>query len=71
MKSSAKSVFGTAVRVFLEEYKDRVNLCARSEKALLGPEDEIAPWINGHLAYWFGWFAFFPNTQVYGSQSVK
>ena len=26
MKSSAKSVFGTAVGVFLEEYKDRVNL---------------------------------------------
>ena len=26
MKSSTKSVFGTAVGVFLEEYKDRVSL---------------------------------------------
>ena len=26
MKSSTKSVFGTAVGVFLEEYKDKVNL---------------------------------------------
>lgn len=22
--------------------------------------------LPGHLAYWFGWFAFFPNTEVYG-----
>ncbi|MEE9215802.1 MAG: DUF3179 domain-containing protein [Anaerolineales bacterium] len=38
-----------------------------TEEALLGPDGETAPRINGHLAYWFGWFAFFPNTLVYGS----
>lgn len=37
-----------------------------TEEALVGPIGERAPRINGHLAYWFGWFAFFPNTLVYG-----
>jgi Protein of unknown function (DUF3179) len=39
-----------------------------TEEALIGPDGETAPRINGHLAYWFGWFAFFPNTLVYGSE---
>ena len=39
-----------------------------TEGGLLGPQGEIAPRINGHLAYWFGWFAFFPNTLVYGNE---
>lgn len=37
-----------------------------TEEALLGPDGEVAIRINGHLAYWFGWFSFFPNTLVYG-----
>ena len=36
-----------------------------SEEALLGPNGELAPRISGHLAYWFGWFTFFPQTLVY------
>jgi hypothetical protein len=36
-----------------------------TEEALLGPAGEQAPRINGHLAYWFGWYAFFPQTIVY------
>jgi hypothetical protein len=36
-----------------------------SEDALLGPDGETAPRLGGHLAYWFGWFAFFPNTLIY------
>ncbi len=39
-----------------------------TEEALVGPDGELAPRINGHLAYWFGWFAFFPNTLVYGGE---
>ena len=35
-----------------------------AEEALLGPEGESAPRLGGHLAYWFGWFAFFPNTEL-------
>jgi len=38
-----------------------------SEKALLGPDGEELPRINGHLAYWFGWFANFPNTLLYST----
>jgi hypothetical protein len=36
-----------------------------SEEALVGPSDQSAPRINGHLAYWFGWYAFFPDTALY------
>ena len=37
-----------------------------TEEALLGPDGQMAPRLNGHLAYWFGWYAFFPNTLLYG-----
>jgi len=38
-----------------------------TEEGLLSPEGEVvAPRLSGHLAYWFGWFAFFPHTLVYG-----
>jgi len=36
-----------------------------TEEALIGPDGEQVPRINGHLAYWFGWFSFFPKTLVY------
>ena len=36
-----------------------------AEGALRGPEGERAPRLEGHLAYWFGWYAFFPNTLLY------
>ena len=38
-----------------------------TEEALLGPRDERLERINGHLAYWFGWYAFYPDTEVYGA----
>jgi hypothetical protein len=37
-----------------------------TEEALIGPDGEAAPRLPGHLAYWFGWFSFFPQTLVYG-----
>jgi hypothetical protein len=42
------------------------NVWRVTESALLGPDGMEAPRINGHLAYWFGWFSFFPDTLVYG-----
>jgi hypothetical protein len=36
-----------------------------TEEALIGPDDQHLPRLNGHLSYWFGWFAFFPKTLVY------
>jgi hypothetical protein len=36
-----------------------------TEDALVSPEGERAPRLGGHLAYWFGWYAFFPNTLLY------
>ena len=35
------------------------------EDALVGPRGMRAPRISGFLAYWFGWYAFFPRTLVY------
>ncbi len=35
--------------------------------ALLGPDGERAPRMESVQAYWFGWFAFFPRTLVYGA----
>ena len=37
-----------------------------TEEGLRSPEGELAPRLSGHLAYWFGWFAFFPHTLIYG-----
>jgi hypothetical protein len=37
-----------------------------TEDALLGPAGERLERISGHLAFWFGWYAFFPETEVYG-----
>ncbi|HLB55460.1 MAG TPA: DUF3179 domain-containing protein, partial [Gemmatimonadales bacterium] len=36
-----------------------------TEEGLRSPEGRLAPRVSGHLAYWFGWFAFFPHTEVY------
>jgi len=36
-----------------------------TEVALLGPGGERLERLPGHLAYWFGWFNFFPDSEVY------
>ncbi|HUF38446.1 MAG TPA: hypothetical protein VMN57_07985 [Anaerolineales bacterium] len=40
-----------------------------TEEALVGPDGARLERINGHLAYWFGWFTFFPKTLVYGVEN--
>jgi hypothetical protein len=37
-----------------------------TEEALMGPDGQRLDRIGGHLAYWFGWYSFFPFTLVYG-----
>jgi hypothetical protein len=36
------------------------------EDFLTSPSGETLPRIAGHNAYWFGWFAFYPTTEIYG-----
>ncbi|MDX1689373.1 MAG: DUF3179 domain-containing protein, partial [Candidatus Promineifilaceae bacterium] len=36
-----------------------------TETGLEGPDGQVAPRVSGHLAYWFGWYAFFPETLLY------
>jgi hypothetical protein len=37
-----------------------------TEDALVAADGRELPRLGGHLAYWFGWFTFFPHTTVYG-----
>ncbi len=36
-----------------------------TEEALVGANGDTLARVPGHLAYWFGWYAFFPNTLLY------
>ena len=36
-----------------------------TEDALISPGGERLARISGHLAFWFGWYAFFPETELY------
>ncbi len=43
-----------------------------TEEALVGPKGERLARLGGHLAYWFGWFSYYPQTEVYlQSAAVK
>jgi hypothetical protein len=42
-----------------------------TEEALAGPDGERLARIPGELAYWFGWFAFFPTTELYGGGPAR
>jgi hypothetical protein len=37
-----------------------------TEEALIGPGGERLQRLPGELAYWFGWFAFYPTTELFG-----
>jgi len=36
-----------------------------TEEALIADDGETLERIGGHLAFWFGWFGFYPDTEVY------
>ncbi len=36
-----------------------------TEEALVSSDGETLERINGHLSYWFGWYAFYPETELY------
>jgi hypothetical protein len=36
-----------------------------TESALVNAEGELLPRLPGHLAFWFGWYSFNPDTLVY------
>lgn len=37
-----------------------------TENTLLSANGEQLPRLPGHMAYWFGWFSFYPRTEIYG-----
>lgn len=38
-----------------------------TEAELIADDGETLPRVGGHLAFWFGWFGFYPDTEVYGA----
>ncbi len=40
-----------------------------TEEALIAADGERLKRIGGHLAFWFGWFGFYPDTLVYGAEA--
>ena len=40
-----------------------------TEDALVSANGETLPRLPGHLAYWFGWYSYFPKTLVYGIEA--
>jgi len=36
-----------------------------TEEALVGPEGERLERVNGHIAFWLGWFLFFPEAELW------
>lgn len=44
---------------------DRGRAWQLTEDALVSPDGERLARLGGHLSYWFGWFSFYPKTEVY------
>ncbi len=40
-----------------------------TEAALISEDGQQLQRIGGHLAFWFGWFGFYPDTLVYGAEA--
>jgi len=48
-----------------EVVDERGVVWAVTEDALVSPDGDSLPRLPGSLAFWFGWYGFFPETQVY------
>jgi hypothetical protein len=59
---------GEAEGTLLDEAGEEWQITA---EALVGPQGQRLERLGGHLAYWFGWFSFFPNTDVYGVEATQ
>jgi Protein of unknown function (DUF3179) len=59
-----RSFMGTA---FVTDQEGRS--WSAGEEALTTPDGKKLPRLPGHLAYWFGWYSFYPQTQVYGEEA--
>ncbi len=42
-----------------------------TEDALIGPDEQTLDRLGGHLAFWFGWYAFYPETLVYQDAEME
>ncbi|MEL6527310.1 MAG: DUF3179 domain-containing (seleno)protein, partial [Chloroflexota bacterium] len=50
----------------LEVIDDEGTVWQVTEEALVAPDGRTLDRLSGHLAFWFGWYGFYPETRVYG-----
>jgi hypothetical protein len=62
------SAAGDTTRVRLDEAG---NECEVSENALISADGDELDRLPGHMAYWFGWFSFYPQTELYGVEGAE
>jgi len=60
----------TASRSKEELIDERAAPWRLTEDALIAPDGERLARLGGHLAYWFGWFSFYPQTELYLNQTT-
>jgi hypothetical protein len=71
-RSGAVRAFETGGRRFRDAGEGRLQeqetgaLFQIEEEGLTAENGERLPRIPGHNAFWFGWYAFFPTTEIYG-----
>ena len=61
----------TASRSKEELIDERAAPWRATEDALVAPDGERLARLGGHLAYWFGWFSFYPQTELYLNQTTR
>jgi hypothetical protein len=42
-----------------------------TENALISADGDELDRLPGHMAYWFGWFSFYPQTELYGVEGAE
>jgi len=51
--------------VFVDSAGERWTL---SEEALVAADGSLAPRVVGQTSFWFGWYQFFPHTELFGGR---
>ena len=60
----------TASRSKEELIDERGRAWGVTEDALVAPDGERLARLGGHLAYWFSWFSFYPQTELYMNKTT-
>jgi len=62
------SAADNTTRVLLDEIGTEWEV---TENALMSADSDTLDRLPGHMAYWFGWFSFYPQTELYGVDGLE